>query len=131
MHLLTAIPARIRPQRADRDFALTTTFSFTHTHDAATAVVAAPARPFAGALNVVDDESAQVASWLPELADILGAPWPGRIPAAVAGLVAGAWGVAFTTRLRGADDARARLALNWRPRHTTWRDGFAEELGEK
>ncbi|WP_372404235.1 NAD-dependent epimerase/dehydratase family protein [Streptomyces luteireticuli] len=109
----------------------TATFSFTHTHDAATAVVAALGRPVNGVLNIVDDEPAQVGAWLPELAAILGAPAPRKIPTLLAGLVAGPVGVAFMTRLRGADNARARLALNWRPRHTTWRDGFVAELGEK
>lgn len=109
----------------------TATFSFTHTHDAATAVVAALARPATGVLNIVDDEPAQVGAWLPELATILGAPAPKKIPTALVRIVAGPVGVAFMTRLRGADNARARLTLDWRPRHTTWRNGFATELGEK
>jgi hypothetical protein len=29
--------------------------------------------------------------------------------------------------LRGADNARARLELNWRPRFTSWADGFTGE----
>ncbi|WP_067477548.1 NAD-dependent epimerase/dehydratase family protein [Actinomadura hibisca] len=106
-------------------------FSFTHTHDAATAVVSALSRPVGGALNIVDDDPVPVADWLPTLAAILGAPKPQRVPTALARLIAGPWGVAFMTRLRGADNARARLELNWRPRHTSWRDGFAAELGER
>ncbi|MGH8876347.1 MAG: NAD-dependent epimerase/dehydratase family protein [Stackebrandtia sp.] len=103
-------------------------FSFTHTHDAATAVVSALTRPVVGALNIVDDEPATVAEWLPELARILGAKPPSRVPVFAARLLTGAFGVAFFTRLRGADNARARLALNWRPRFTSWRDGFKTEL---
>ena len=106
----------------------TATFSFTHADDAASAVVAALDRDVAGALNVVDDDPAPVRDWLPELARLAGGPVPKRVPAALARLAVGGWGVAFLTRLRGADNARARLALDWRPRYPSWRDGFAAEF---
>jgi nucleoside-diphosphate-sugar epimerase len=106
----------------------TATFSFTHTHDAATAVVAALDKDAADALNVVDDEPARVGEWLPALARMLGAPRPVSIPAPLARLAVGGWGVAFMTRLRGADNTRAKLHLDWRPRYASWRDGFADEL---
>ena len=48
---------------------------------------------------------------------------------ALARLGAGGWGTAFMTRLRGADNARARLSLDWQPRYRSWRDGFPHELG--
>jgi hypothetical protein len=31
------------------------------------------------------------------------------------------------TQLRGADNSRARKALEWAPRYPAWRDGFAAE----
>lgn len=99
-------------------------FSFTHADDAATAIVAALDREVAGALNIVDDEPAPLHRWLPEFAAGLGAPEPKRAPAALARLAVGGWGVAFMNELRGADNARARLALNWRPRYGSWRDGL-------
>lgn len=68
-----------------------------------------------------------MSDWLPALAAILRAPAPRRIPAVLARLVVG-WGVAFMTRLRGADNARARLRLGWQPRYPSWRDGFAADL---
>jgi nucleoside-diphosphate-sugar epimerase len=105
------------------------TFSFTHAHDAASAVVAALDKDVAGALNVVDDEPVPVREWLPGLARILAAPAPKHVPAVVARLVVGGWGVAFMTRLRGADNARARLSLDWRPRYPSWHEGFTAELG--
>jgi hypothetical protein len=40
----------------------------------------------------------------------------------------GPFGVALMTRLRGADNTRARLSLDWRPSHASWRQGFASEL---
>jgi nucleoside-diphosphate-sugar epimerase len=106
----------------------TATFSFTHAHDAAAAIVAALDTDVTGVLNVVDDDPAAVHTWLPHLAHLLSAPEPARVPKALARLAAGSWGVAFMTRLRGADNARARQRLDWRPRFGSWREGFAAEL---
>ncbi|MEV0430923.1 NAD(P)-dependent oxidoreductase [Micromonospora sp. NPDC050495] len=106
----------------------TATFSFTHAYDAATAVVAALDKNTTGALNIVDDEPARMSEWLPAMAAMLDAPAPKSAPAVLARLAVGGWGVAFMTRLRGADNARARLSLDWRPRYVSWQQGFAEEL---
>lgn len=109
----------------------TATFSFTHTDDAAASVVAALAHPdVKGALNIVDDEPALVRDWLPGLAEFLGAPKPARVPTAVARLAVGAWGAAFMTQLRGADNARAGRELGWTPQYPSWRAGFAAERTE-
>jgi hypothetical protein len=43
-------------------------------------------------------------------------------------LAAGGWGVAFMTQLRGADNTLARRILDWAPRYSSWRQGFAAEL---
>ncbi|HEX5594565.1 MAG TPA: NAD(P)-dependent oxidoreductase [Micromonosporaceae bacterium] len=107
----------------------TATFSFTHAHDAASAVVAALDKNVTGALNVVDDEPAPMSEWLPFLAQVLNAKAPKGAPAALAKLAVGGWGVAFMTQLRGADNARARMSLDWRPRYGSWREGFTAELG--
>ena len=107
----------------------TAVFSFTHAHDAATAVAAALDKGGPGVLNVVDDTPVPMHEWLPALAELLGAPAPKRVPAPLARMAIGGWGVAFMTELRGADNARARLRLNWRPRYASWRDGFAAGLG--
>jgi nucleoside-diphosphate-sugar epimerase len=106
------------------------TFSFTHAHDAATAVVAALDKDASGVLNIVDDEPAPMHVWLPYLAGLLDAKQPKGAPAAIAKLAVGGWGVAFMSKLRGADNARAKLTLDWRPRYASWREGFAEELKE-
>ncbi|HEX6499156.1 MAG TPA: NAD(P)-dependent oxidoreductase [Micromonosporaceae bacterium] len=103
-------------------------FSFTHAHDAATAIVAALDRDVRGVLNVVDDDPTPIGTWLPELARMIGAPRPKSVPKAIARLAAGGWGVAYLSELRGADNARARLRLDWRPRYLSWRDGFAADL---
>jgi len=109
----------------------TAVFSFTHAHDAATAVVAALDSGTGGALNIVDDDPAPVNQWLPGLAGILGVELPSAVPALLARVAIGGWGVAYMTRLRGADNARARLVLDWRPRYASWREGFAAELSGK
>ena len=66
--------------------------------------------------------------WLPILAELLKAPPPQHVPVALARLTAGGWGVAFMTQLRGADNALARRILDWTPRYSSWRQGFAAEL---
>lgn len=103
-------------------------FSFVHVADVADAVAAALDRDVPGVLNIVDDDPAPIRDWLPEIADVLGAPRPRRMPPAVVRLVAGGWGAAYLARLRGADNAWARRALGWRPRHRSWRTGLADEL---
>ncbi|WP_214322358.1 NAD-dependent epimerase/dehydratase family protein [Nonomuraea sediminis] len=97
-------------------------FSFTTTHDAATSIVTALDRNVTGVLNVVDDTPLTVREWLPAFAERLGAPAPKRVPEFLARLAVGSWGTAFMTRLRGADNARARLLLNWRPRYACFLD---------
>lgn len=105
------------------------TFSFTHTVDAATAVQAVLETGHTGVFNVVDDDPAPMSEWLPYLASTLGAPEPRRAPAFLARWAVGPWGVAFMTRLRGADNARAQRILGWKPSYRSWRTGFSAELG--
>jgi nucleoside-diphosphate-sugar epimerase len=104
-------------------------WSFVHVDDAARATAAALTRGAPGVYNVVDDEPAPVSAWLPALAAAVGAPPPRRLPAWLGRLVIGAGGVALMTRVRGGSNARAKLALEWRPRYATWRRGFVEGLG--
>ncbi|TCO19621.1 nucleoside-diphosphate-sugar epimerase [Kribbella steppae] len=106
----------------------TGTFSFTHIDDAASAIVAALENTAAGALNVVDDEPAQVREWLPVLAHLLGAPPPTHILPPMARLAFGSWGVAFLTELRGADNSNAKRVLGWSPKYPSWRQGFEADL---
>lgn len=106
----------------------TATFSFLHTYDAASAIVAALSTKQSGIFNIVDNEPTQVREWLPELARMLGAPAPKRLPVLLAGLAMGSWGVAYMTRLRGADNTRAKTELNWHPTYASWRDGFVTQL---
>jgi len=100
-------------------------WSFIHIADAAEATVAAVERGRRGVYNVVDDDPAPVAEWLPALARELGAKKPLRVPRFVGRLFAGEAGVVMMTDVRGASNAKAKRELGWRPAHPSWRDGFA------
>ncbi len=100
-------------------------WSFIHIADAAEATAAAVERGSRGAYNVVDDDPAPVADWLPALAQTLNAKKPMRVPRFVGRLFAGETGVMMMTELRGASNAKAKRELAWRPAHPSWREGFA------
>lgn len=100
-------------------------WSFIHVADAATATVAAVEHGKRGVYNVVDDDPAPVAEWLPALAQRLGAKKPVRVPRFVGRLFAGEAGAVMMTELRGASNAKAKRELAWRPKYPSWRDGFA------
>ena len=99
-------------------------WSFIHIADAADATVAALEHGTRGTYNVVDDDPAPVADWLPELAAQLGARTPRRIPRFVGRLFAGEAGAVMMTEARGASNAKAKRDLDWTPRHASWREGF-------
>ena len=102
-------------------------WSFVHVADAASAVVAALDRG-AGVYNIVDDEPAPVATWLPELARLAGARPPRRVPLWLGRLVGGEGLVRLMNQVRGSSNARARRELGWAPRYPSWRAGLADEL---
>jgi nucleoside-diphosphate-sugar epimerase len=99
-------------------------WSFIHIADAAEGTVAAVEHGRGGVYNVVDDEPAPVAEWLPALAQTLGAKRPMRVPRFIGRLFAGEVGVVMMTELRGASNAKAKRELGWRPAHPSWRQGF-------
>ena len=100
-------------------------WSFIHVADAAEATVAAIEHGRRGVYNVVDDDPAPVAEWLPTLAEQLGAKKPKHVPRVVGRLFAGEAGVVMMTELRGASNAKAKRELAWRPAHASWRQGLA------
>ncbi|WP_424682774.1 NAD-dependent epimerase/dehydratase family protein [Frateuria sp. YIM B11624] len=104
-------------------------WSFIHVGDAARATVAAVTRGDPGLYNIVDDEPAPVSSWLPALAEAVGAKRPHHVPAWLARLFIGEGGVSMMTAIRGGSNAKARRELAWRPAWPTWRRGFVEGLG--
>ncbi len=101
-------------------------WSFCEVTDAAAATVAAVTRGAPGVYNIVDDEPAPVAQWLPFLAQCLGVKRPMRVPAWLGKLLAGDLVVMLMTQARGSSNAKAKQELGWAPRYASWRDGFPE-----
>jgi nucleoside-diphosphate-sugar epimerase len=101
-------------------------WSFVHVADAADATVVAVEHGRRGVYNIVDDEPAPVAEWLPVAAGALGAKPPHRVPRALGRLLAGEPAAVMMTEVRGASNAKAKRELGWRPGHPSWRAGFAE-----
>lgn len=104
-------------------------WSFSHVDDVAEATALAIEGAPTGIYHVVDDEPATVATWLTELASILGAPPPWRVPSWVGYLALGAAGVRVMTETRGSSNAKAKAMLEWAPIWPSWRDGFRSGLG--
>jgi nucleoside-diphosphate-sugar epimerase len=105
-------------------------WSFIHVDDAAMAAVVAAEGGAPGVYNIVDDDPAPVAEWLPYLAECLGARPPRHVPAWIARFAIGEVGVSMMTQVRGASNARARRDLGWEPAWRSWREGFVSGLDD-
>jgi 2-alkyl-3-oxoalkanoate reductase len=105
-------------------------WSFCHLEDAASATVAAVERGAPGIYNVCDDEPVEIGTWLPEYARAIGAPPPRHVPVWLGRLLAGDVVVSMMTQVRGASNAKATAALDWKPRYATYREGFSTGLGD-
>ena len=100
-------------------------WSFVHIEDAAEATVAAVEHGSRGIYNVVDDEPAPVAEWLPAIAESVGAKRPRKVPRWLGRLLAGQVATVMMTEVRGASNEKAKRELGWRPGHPSWREGLA------
>jgi len=105
-------------------------WSFLHVTDAAGATVEAVGRGAPGIYNIVDDEPATVAQWLPAMASGAGARPPTRVPAWLGRLAAGPAGLSMMTQVRGCSNAKAKRELGWQLVWPSWRDGFARGLAK-
>lgn len=105
-------------------------WSFLHMDDAAEATALAVEHG-CGIYNIVDDDPAPVHDWLPELAAMLGAKPPFRVPAWLGRLAAGEHIVVMMTQSRAGSNAKAKRELGWSPRHPSWRQGFAEIIRDE
>lgn len=103
-------------------------WSWLHVDDAAAATVAAVERGGSGLYNVVDDEPARVADWLPALAAAIGAKAPRRVPAWLAKPLAGEAMTRMMTDGGGVSNAKAKRELEWQLRWPSWRTGFVHGL---
>jgi len=99
-------------------------FSFVHVEDAVAATVAALQRGDRGIYNIVDDEPAPAAEWLPFYAEKLKAPRPMKVPRWVARLLAGSYAIYLMCDQRGATNEKAKVQLGWSPSRPSWRVGF-------
>jgi RNA polymerase sigma factor (sigma-70 family) len=112
-------------------------WSFVHIADAAEATVAAVEHGRRGIYNVVDDEPARVADWLPAVARTLGAKPPRHVPRTLARLLTGNPGGdddRRAGRLECQGKARARLAAapsELARRHRGGRRGHAARRGAR
>jgi 2-alkyl-3-oxoalkanoate reductase len=106
-------------------------WAFIHVDDLARATIAAIERGKPGAVyNVVDDEPVAAATWIPGLAEAVGAKRPRRVPVWLGKLAAGEVGVSMMTQIRGTSNAKAKRELGWQPRYTNWREGFRSGLSD-
>jgi nucleoside-diphosphate-sugar epimerase len=105
-------------------------WSFVHTADAASATVAALDHGASGVYNVVDDEPAPAREWIPYLAEVIRAKPPRHVPVWLGRIVAGEVPVMMMTTSRGAANEKAKRELGWKPRYASWREGFADTVGE-
>jgi 2-alkyl-3-oxoalkanoate reductase len=96
-------------------------YSWLHVEDAASAAVAALERGAPGIYNVVDDDPAPQPDWLPVLARALGADPPVAAASPPSPQTPELW-------WRGASNAKAKRELGWRPRYSSWRQGFPASL---
>jgi len=106
-------------------------WSHIHLHDATAATVLALDHDGPAVYNIVDDDPAPCRVWLPELAWILGARPPLRLPRLLARLLAGEALVTMATTARGASNAKAKRELGWTLRYPSWRQGFAAAYAQQ
>lgn len=104
-------------------------WSLVHIDDAARATAAAVRRGSPGLYNIVDDDPAPVAAWLPALAAAVSAEPPRKVPAWMARLAIGDGGVVMMTEIRGGSNEKAKRELEWPLNYPSWRQGFLEGLG--
>jgi nucleoside-diphosphate-sugar epimerase len=104
-------------------------YPFVHVRDAASVTLQAVDSGSPGVYNVVDDEPAPQAEWLPYLARILQAPAPRRITEDEAEKQIGVQAVYYGNHLPAASNAKAKAELGFAAAYPSWRDGFRKLFG--
>jgi nucleoside-diphosphate-sugar epimerase len=104
-------------------------YPFVHVRDAVSATVHAVDRGSPGIYNVVGDEPAPQAEWLPYLAELLDAPPPRRLSEQEAEEQIGVQAVYYGTQLRAASNAKAKSELGLVLAYPSWREGFRALFG--
>jgi nucleoside-diphosphate-sugar epimerase len=101
-------------------------WSMVHIRDAAAATAAAVERGEPGVYNVVDDDPTPVSVFVEELAKVVGAKPPLRLPLWLGRLLGGEAAAVMMTEIRGASNEKAKRALGWELRYPSWRLGIRE-----
>ncbi len=104
-------------------------YPFVLVHDAVSATLQAVDRGGPGIYNIVDDEPAPQAEWLPFLAQLLDAPPPRRISEEAAENQFGVQAVYYGNQLPAAGNAKAKAELGFTPQFPSWQDGFRKVFG--
>ena len=104
-------------------------FPFIHVDDAVSATLLAVENGDPGIYNVVGDEIAPQSDWIPYLAELLGAPKPGRVSADEAAILVGPQAVYYGTQLRPVSNDKAKAKLGLALEHPSWREGFRVVFG--
>jgi nucleoside-diphosphate-sugar epimerase len=105
------------------------TYSLIHVRDAALATVAALTRATPGVYNVVDDQPVALATWLPIVAQRLGAPAPSSMSVDIARGKLGDFVVYVYDEQSGASNRKAKEGLDWQPTIPSWELGFSDLAG--
>ncbi|MEV6285620.1 NAD(P)-dependent oxidoreductase [Kribbella sp. NPDC051770] len=103
---------------------------FVHVDDAVAATLPAIEKDAQGIYNVVDDDPAPQADWLPYLADLLGGPRPRQVSEEEATQRLGPQSVYYGNQLRPAGNARAKTDLGMTLAYPSWRQGFPKVFAE-
>ena len=104
-------------------------YPFVHVRDAVSVTVQAVDKGIPGIYNVVDDEPAPQAVWLPYLAELLDAPAPRHVSEEEAAERFGIQTVYYGNQLRAASNAKAKRELGMRLEYPSWREGFRQLFG--
>lgn len=99
-------------------------YPFVHVRDAVSVTLQAVDKGTPGIYNVVDDEPAPQAVWLPYLAEILDGPAPRNVSEEEAAEQLGIQTVYYDNQLRAASNAKAKSELGWILPYPSWRAGF-------
>jgi nucleoside-diphosphate-sugar epimerase len=100
-------------------------YPFVHVDDAVSATLLAVDHGDPGIYNVVGDEPAPAAEWIPYLAELLHAPAPGRVSEDEAVEHVGVQAVYYGTQLRQASNDKAKSGLGLVLQYPSWREGFS------
>lgn len=104
--------------------------SIVHADDAAAAVGAVLEHEVDGIVHAVDDEPVEYGAFLRELARRLDAPSPFQLPGWLLRPLLGAQPVRFLTTETATSNERLRAETDWRPRHSSYREGLEQVVDQ-